>query len=126
MLQIDGSSKKSTDRKQEDSWNPTKNEAKQVKSALDTALQGLGIRADMAAKGEEESEPESSDHFHDQDESYDEEESTGRRTPESEDSSDKIPVKQSAPDRQHRTMINQASEEKDLIPEHRIPGILNT
>lgn len=37
MLEIDGSSKKSSQRT-EGEWKPSKNEAKQVKSALDTAL----------------------------------------------------------------------------------------
>jgi len=107
MLEIDGNNKKP---QQEDEWKPaSKGEAKQVKSVLDSAVRSLGTRADMKAQAAESPDLSSSDHFHDDDdESYDEEEEDdlGRRTPESEDSSDKIPVKLSAPERQHRTMIN--------------------
>jgi len=49
----------------------------------------------------------------------------GLSTPQSEDSSDKIPVKQSPPQKQHRTMINQPVK-NDLMDEQLVPGILNT
>ena len=56
-------------------------------------------------------------------------EQSGRQTPESEDSSDKIPVKQSPPQKQHRFMINQAAKDEDIedrLPTHLVPGIVNT
>lgn len=93
---------------------------------LGEALKGLGARTDMKVQGDESAR--SSSATPSEVESDLDEEESGRRTPQSDGSSDKIPVKQSPADRGYRPMINQAAgdlEDAD-VDSHTLPGVVNT
>ena len=97
-----------------------------MKSVLGEALKGLGARADMKVQ-DNESAGSSSATPSEVESDIDEEES-GRRTPQSDGSSDKIPVKQSPADRAYRPMINQAAEDLEdaEMDAKTLPGVVNT
>ena len=100
MLEIDGRASS-----QQEEADFTKDEATKVKSVLDQALKNLGVRQSQEndASSQESSMPEEDYGVED---SEAEEIAPGRRSPISDGSSDKIPVKQSPPMKQNRTMIN--------------------
>ena len=80
-------------------------------------MKGLGSRTDL--KVDDASSGEVTSEFEDEDMG------TGRSTPESEDSTDKVPVKQAPA---HRTMINEEVDQPDecALDTKLVPGIVNT
>ena len=93
---------------------------------LGEALKGLGARTDMKVQDNESAR--SSSATPSEVESDMDEEESGRQTPQSDGSSDKIPVKQSPAGRAHRPMINQAAEDLEdaEMDSKTLPGVVNT
>ena len=85
-------------------WKPSKDEAKEVKRALGEALVSLGSRTDLKVEDKSDASPTASEVSS---EFEDEDMGTGRSTPQSEDSTDKVPVKQAPEQRNYRAMFNQ-------------------
>lgn len=98
-----------------------------MKQALGSAIKSLGSRTNLKINDDSSADEESDEatsEFEDEDMGTE----GGRSTPQSDDSTDKVPVKQSPEQRAYRAMINQKVDEANeaALEEHIIPGIVNT